>query len=205
MGKKIEECGFRDLSNVFLLLENDTRAIRIIKERFPSQEEDNAALLYGYIDPNTGLTFEVICCALVSEKGIIFRASSENKSVRLRYDAIRGEVDRLSFLSIFDRFKIKENVINARYNSNEQLKALRDLKYLDSIRHPQHPDDIIVELVKPGLKPERVWVRLEYIIGGIPCGILLNEPVGKFGYNVGDMVKILVVQGKSEKHYVAQI
>ncbi|WP_426348714.1 hypothetical protein ACPWSR_13290 [Alloiococcus sp. CFN-8] len=205
MGKKIEECDFRELNSQFLLLENDERALGVIKERFPSQKEDNAVLLYGYIDPNTGLTFEVICCALVSEKGIIFRASSEKKSVRLRYGAIRGEVESLSFLSIFDRFRLKENIINARYNSNEELKDLRNLKYLDPIRHPQHPDDIIIDLVKPGLKPERVWVRLKSIVGGIPSGILLNEPVGNFGCNVGDIVKVLMVQGKSENHYVAQL
>ena len=204
MGKKIEECDFRELNSQFLLLEKDSRAVRVIKQSFPSQEEDNAVLLYGYIDHNAGLSFEVICCAQVSEKGIIFRDSSEKETVRLRYSAIRGEVDNLSFLSIFGRFRIKEHIINARYNSNEELKALRNLKYLDAIRHPHHPDDIVIDLVKSGLKPERAWVRLKCIIGGIPSGILLNEPIGKFGCHVGDMVKILPVQGKNEKHYVAQ-
>lgn len=59
---KLHEHAFRDLFHQFILLpidKNDPHIPDFFKE-FPNYHDANALLLYGYIDHEAGLTFEVL-------------------------------------------------------------------------------------------------------------------------------------------------
>lgn len=62
---KLHEHAFRDLFHQFILLpidKNDPHIPDFFKE-FPNYHDANALLLYGYIDHEAGLTFEVLSAA----------------------------------------------------------------------------------------------------------------------------------------------
>ena len=66
--------------------------------------------------------------------------------------------------------------------------VLAEYEFLDQFRHPKHPDDVKVFLVKEGLEPELCPVHLEAADGNVILGILASEPQQDFGYHKGERI-----------------
>ena len=82
----IDQFSFRQLHHQYLLLVNDEDNLSVLKlTSFPHEENDNALLLYGYIDRTAGLSFELLAFAHVQWDGSVqYRASSTDTVMKLR-------------------------------------------------------------------------------------------------------------------------
>ena len=50
--------------------------------------------------------------------------------------------------------------MDERYKcAHEQTEKMREFKFLDSVRHPEYPDIVLVMLFKEGMQAEKVWVH----------------------------------------------
>lgn len=188
---KIEQFNFRELHHKFLLLVNDERNLMVASKAFTYHEGDNALLLYGYIDHEAGLSFEVLCMARYIEGlPIQYRESSLDTALKIRYDSIRGNLTPIEISYDLLKYKNRVDVINEHYKVHLAVEHIRGIECLDKYRSPQYPDDIIVFFVKEGCEPEGIWVRLEKNIGDKLAGRMLNEPWADYGYHAGDFVRI---------------
>lgn len=188
---KIKDFNFRELHHRYLLLIDDERSVSVAAKAFPYEPGDNALLLYGYIDHQAGITFEVLCVAKFIEGcPIEYREPSNDTSLKLRYDSIQGTLGHISVEPEFAKYRRRVEIIDQNYQVNLVVEHMRTLESLDECRSPQYPDDIVVYFIKAGCKTEGIWVRLEKNIGNKLAGIILNEPYADFGYHAGEYIRI---------------
>ena len=107
----------------------------------------------------------------------------------------KGQLNSSKFLSMdyckldYSEFQIITQRIDENYKcTNAEVERMRDFKFLDSMRHPDYPDDIQVLLVKENFKIEQVWVRSWKYTQDELFGQLLNEPDQNFGIHNGDII-----------------
>ncbi len=201
----IDEFNFRQLHHQILLLMEDERNLAILKTMsFPHADTDNAVLLYGYIDKTAGLTFEMLAFVNVLRDGTLqCRKTSEDTIMKLRYDSIEGILVSVNEECIYQTYKEKIEGINRSYRADEVVEQFREIESIDSSRHPQFPDDIIVYFFPKTGKPEGIWCRICGIRNGNLCAEMLNTPYGNFGVSQGDIIEITSVEADNELKAVA--
>ncbi len=201
MGKDIfkepDDCSFGMLYHQIVLLIDDPINVILASRGLP-QGDDNALLLYGYVDPEAGMSFEVLSTAFyLADEGFVLRAEPK-ALVKLRYDAIRGRLGSIYSPAIFARFMSKVQWINLNYRSAPEIEQFREIRGIDPWRHEQYPDDIYVVFSKEGLQDECIWCHVSGFDGTYTLGRMLNEPHGSFGCHEGDLVRLffLIVEGQ---------
>lgn len=201
---KLDEFNFRQLNHKYLLVLNDTRNNLVVGNAFPHEEGDNAYLVYGYIDNQAGLSFEVLCMANVSDDGhVSFRETSKTTAFKMRYDSILGTVFSMDYRPEFDQFESRVATIHEFYHSSPMTEAFREDIRFDACRNNQYPDDVVVIFLKEGVKPEGIWCKLADAKGDKVYGRMMNEPYADFGPHNGDLVEITLVNVENELKAVA--
>ena len=99
-----------------------------------------------------------------------------------------------SYESVLLQYQWKVEICNNSYRCDPAVEAFRNIKAIDSSRHPQFPDDIVVFFVREGMKPEGIWCQLRGQRNDHICGRLLNTPYGFLGVTQGDVVEIIPVR-----------
>ncbi|MBS4913466.1 MAG: hypothetical protein KHZ77_04800 [Veillonella sp.] len=87
---KLHDFSYRELSNQIILLpfnENDSEFIEVA-EIFPRSKQSNGLILYGYIDHELGLTFEVLCAAKYGNGQVILYPGKDEISIKFSSDSI---------------------------------------------------------------------------------------------------------------------
>ena len=195
MAGSLDRISFRDLYQKYILVKDiDRRTLLTIKAGgFHVREDDNAALLYGYIDHEAGLSFEVVSAACIFPDGAVaLEPANPQTSMKLRYGSFSGEVQSYSFEDFEDPFLLKQEIIGSGYKADPGVEQLRGMKELDDSRAPGYPDDILVYFIREGLRNEGIWCRSE----GVDMESrtvrmkMLNEPMGSFGKHIGDEVGV---------------
>ena len=196
----IDQFNFRQLHHQYLLLMDDEDNLNVLRAMsFPHMDSDNALLLYGYIDTTAGVSFEVLSSANVSGDGKIqYRESSKDTVMKIRYDSIHGTLATVPFGDALSPYQWKVDVCNNNYRAEPVVEAFREIEAIDSSRHPQYPDDLIVFFGKDGLRPEGIWCRPSGMKDSHIFGKLLNTPYGQFGVTQGDIVEIVPVKVENE-------
>ena len=203
IGKK-ERFNFREIHQKILVLGDDPKNVAIVSKDFPYKPGDNALLLYGYIDHETGLSFEVLCIAkLIPGQALELREGMPKISVKLRYDAINGTLYNTDDSLMHMRYLQKIKMINDNYRAPEVAEKMRSIQSLDPSRHPQYPDDIIVWFLKNGEDSEGIWCRIHGHNDRYLTAILLDEPWRDYGYHQGDPVPFDKVAVNGELKAVA--
>ena len=115
----------------------------------------------------------------------------------MRYGSLSE--DRFLDLSIVDfdlkPFKEFEERICIIYDTkNQEKEKLRSLRFLDSCRHKDYPDDLAVSLYKKDMQPELVWVRADYFKDDEIRGELLNEPYNDLSVHKGESIRIYPIK-----------
>ena len=207
MRGSIDQFNFRQLHHQYLLLVDDEDNLNVLRAMsFPHEKYDNALLLYGYIDRTAGMSFEVLAFANVKWNGSVqYRESSTDTVMKLRYDSVHGILISAPYSDSMSSFQWKVDICNTHYRADPAVEAFREIKCIDSSRHPQYPDDLIVFFVRDGLKPEGIWCRICGQRNGHICGELLNTPYGFFVVTQGDIVEIEPIQVGNEFKAVALI
>jgi hypothetical protein len=204
----IEQMSFRSLANKFLILKNpDPHMIMIVKEAgCPIREDNNAMLLYGYIDHEAGLTFEFICMAYIYNDGrVTLEPRNIETSTKFRYGSFSGDVTPFINIDQLVPYMDISNIIDDGYKVSSQIMEVRKNKDIDELRAPGFPDDLLVIFYKPDEKMEGIWCRVEGVDrkNNTVKGKLLNQPWVNYGINIGDIVDIIFynVEGQGMKAF----
>ena len=190
---KLREVGFRALYRHFCAFPV-TAAVKKALVGFPEEWRANVALVYGYIDPEAGLTLEILAAGEKNDLGFRFFDTDPNIRSFLRISAVAEEE-----FSYFDdaagelkaRFAEKLAALNG-YAASDDVERTRGMTFLDPCRDPQYVDDVVVYLKKEKRIPEGCWARITGYGEFWFVGTLLNEPTQPFGVHKGDSIAFTV-------------
>ncbi len=111
MARNHDEISFRDMAGKFLLVKDIDLKTRltIISAGFKIREDDNAMLVFGYIDYEMGMSYELLCAAYVYEDGeVSLGPANHTTSFKFRYGSFQG--DMVSFTNmdqLYRKIKLK--------------------------------------------------------------------------------------------------
>lgn len=191
--KPVADGCFREFYHRICFVKSEKLANMCALAKFQKEPEDDGVILYGYIDRSHGLSFIAICCAHIDASGsiacapvgqnIFLRISADSIKDTRFFDLMESNCDTYEFNTFIERAMCFED-------NNLQIELMRQNRGLDSMRHPEYPDDIRVLLYKENLQPEQVWVRGIGAINsdGYWLGRLLNEPYEDYGCHNGEEI-----------------
>jgi len=119
-----EEISFRDMADKCLLVKDiDTKTRNVInKTEFKIRKDDNAMLVYGYIDYEAGLSFELLCAACVYDNGeIAFEPQKKDTSCKFRFGSFKGDIVPFEDVARIALYKERIDMIH------NQPKPCRDI------------------------------------------------------------------------------
>lgn len=187
---KLYEHSFRDLYHQFIVLpidKHNTETPAFFTE-LPHYKEANALLLYGYIDHDAGLTFEVLSAAIHENETTTLFPGIDDISIKLRSESIGEENIILLNQLVPTDYDKKIDFINTNYRADKGVELCRRIKELDPYRHADYPDDVAVIFYDQEKEPEYCWVRCEDCHAPRFIGTLLNEPENMTGIHRNDKV-----------------
>lgn len=193
----IREIGFRKLYQQYVYIEH-TDKLEILAQYFAGSEAATGVLAYCYVDHEVGLSFEVLSLAKLKDEKLDFYAGNDEIAIKFRYATV-ADAEALVLPSTLPPLKVyaeKTERIAAAYVHNEAVVKSRLLVNLDSCRHEEYPDDVLVYLVHGDDHIEGCYVRLEGIGEMNLTGTLINEPDYDFGVYKGDNIDFYLVKNE---------
>lgn len=184
-----KEASFRKFYHQFIYLECRALMEQIMPELI--NVNDTGLIMYGYIDEEAGLSFQPIAIASETKYGLNTRRIDNEAMYVIRSDNFEDsqycqldyfDLDRSSFSDF------AKNIKEIYETKNKEKAKTRQVAFLDSFRNNHYPDDFPVVLIKEGLNPEQVWVRISMFDDGEMTGTILNQPYADFGVSVGDEI-----------------
>lgn len=194
MGKIIKDYSFRELEQGYFFIKN-AEIVKLMGQFFECAEDANGILLYGYNDHYSGLGFEVLATASLSNGKLKLGKGNDEVSLQLKYSDIAEEETFAlsSSLPVWEQFTAKIAKVPVMHEVTESVLATRNVLNLDACRNIEVPDVVTVQLVK-GELVEACPVRLEQIQKMFLQGILLAEPNTAFGVHEGDTLNFYNVK-----------
>ena len=199
MARNLDTVSFRDMDNKFLLIKDIDLKTRMIIEKsgFRIRPDDNAMLVFGYIDQEAGISFELLCAACVYDDGeVSLEPTNKTTSFKFRYGSFEGDVVPFTNLSQLVPFHDRAQMIVKGYKASDAVLEIRAIQELDPSRAPGYPDDVVVFFIKEGYRNEGIWCRT---VGTDSARHLiqmrmLNEPNAPFGKHMGDIIDVTLYQ-----------
>ena len=154
-------------------------------------------LVFGYVDQEAGVSFELLCAACVYDDGeVSLEPTNKTTFFKFRYGSFQGDMVPFTDLDLLVPFQDHVQIIINGYEAPEDVLAVRKIPELDPSRAPGFPDDIVVFFVKEGYRNEGIWCRT---VGSDPERHLvqmrmLNEPIAPFGRHVGEIIDVALIQ-----------
>lgn len=197
---KYSETGFRAYYRHFVAVPLK-KELQVLLEEFPGADQANCVLTYGYIDHIAGMTLEVIAAGIKHEDEFYFGDTNSKVTSKIQIGLIMDEeCDYFEDQDgeLYTRYSDKIDMLET-YDVDEDIEESREMNFLDELRSPEYPDDVLVYLMKDGNQPEGCWVRIEGLGKHHIIGTLLNEPDQKFGYHEGEKVAFFAYQQEENK------
>ena len=190
---KYSDVGFRAVYHSFVMIKNDEASLRAIAD-FPGAQDANAVLTYGYYDREQGITLEALGAAIAGDKGFRYLKGPDDVSVKIRMETIDSaelevcvDIDGNLTRTFADRIAALK-----AYDAADEVEETRKMTFLDSCRNKYYIDDILVQLLKEGLRPEGCWVRITGLADHYFIGTLLNEPIQDFRWHRGETISFFL-------------
>lgn len=195
MAETLGEVTFRDVLGKPLLIEYSVADV--CSDDFLIPNEADAALVYGYIDPQAGLTFDLFAPAKFTEGHVFHEAApliEHNRRVIIRRGSIPNDA-RIAFPENADelmhQYAEQAQLDEKYYQVGHARELTRKLTEIDHLRNQNYPDDVEVLLLNRSLPMERVWFTLLGITkSGNLVGSLLNEPYADYPVHRGDKMAL---------------
>ena len=205
---KFSETGFRCLYKRYSFFPWCDTIKRVVADSELIEDADGV-LVYGYIDVEAGMSFEVLCCAKIKDEGeFSFFNKFEETRIVLRAGSIRDE----EFILVADGDDeslcgyFSDTLESMKfYAVDEVVEQTRCFEFLDEFRHELYPDDVLVHIFKEDMKPEGCWVSIKGIDGNCLVGQLLNEPDQELGYHVGDELRFSIYHLDDEQRFLVNV
>lgn len=165
---------------------------------YPVEDEMNGFIAYGYVDADTGFNFKILAGAQVDgDKIKVFPASYKKNFAVRRADIEEAEIQILAE-KYSTAFTDKIKVIEDAFAFDAAKEKTRYIKTIDSLRHPNFPDDVAVYFHGENFEPEQAWVRCTEVEGNLITGTLLHELQQNFGVRSGDKINFGVADFNGE-------
>lgn len=193
----IREIGFRRLFQQYVYIEHAEK-LDVLAQYFDGGEEATGVLGYCYVDHEAGMSFEVLALAKRNGEALDFFDGNDEISIMFRYGSV-ADAGALLLPSVFPPLKAyaeKAANIDAAYAHSEAVAKTRLLANLDSCRHEEYPDDVLVYLIHGDDHIEGCYARLESVGEMNLTGTLLNEPFYDFGVHEGDSFSFYLVKNE---------
>ena len=100
--------------------------------------------------------------------------------------------------NLYKRYAERIDMLES-YSAGDEIEESRTMGFLDSLRSPEYPDDVLVYLLKDGNQPEGCWVRIEALAEHQIVGTLLNEPDQDFEYHESEKIAFYAQKTEDEK------
>ena len=199
MARNHDEINFREMDNKFLLVKDIDLKTRMVIERSGSRirPDDNAMLVFGYIDHEAGISFELLCAACVYDDGeVSLEPISKTASFKFRYGSFQGDMIPFTNLSQLLPFHDRAKMIVEGYAASDDVIEMRTIEALDPSRAPGFPDDIVVFFVKEGFRNEGIWCRTVGVdrTRHLIQMQMLNEPDAPFGKHIGEIIDVSLIR-----------
>lgn len=194
----LKEMNFRDIVDKYLYIDAAGVAQKL-GSIFEVTDYVTGLLCYGYIDAQTGISFEILCCAVhdAAKKTLKLLHGNGEQSAKIRLAelleaqaaVLPSEMPRLS------EFQSKVAMVHKAYKADEATEAMRRLTSLDPARLATHPDTVTVYLVR-GDEAEAVHVLLKEVREVNIIGTLLSEPQAATGLHKDDEISFFLVRNE---------
>lgn len=209
----IEKAGFRELYHHYLYI----HCMELLADTVPEvlAENDTGMFVYGYIDEHAGISYRPLALACYDGEKFAYRKIPgalsrcifryHDRYIKQEYQGEEGTVIMATVtsqdhgfmdleetdidLSVFDD-EVKAVRENYDLNKDPKKEELRSEKYsyMDRYRNKACPDDVMVVLYRPDVKPESVWVRCRFEAENEVFGTMLNEPKANFNIHKGAVI-----------------
>lgn len=196
----VSQIPFREIQYHYFLLPlqpEDTVLYKICKH-FPGAAKANLVLLYGYIDHQAGITFELLCNGILKGNQVSLYDGTDDFTAKIRSGEIAHHEIYPQEEYHFAPYQEKVDFINTNYKVSKDVETLRSFTELDPFRHPLYPDDLGVILYREGQQMERCWVRCNAMKEDGISGTLLNEPNGSLGPHCSDEITFTMIENKDK-------
>ena len=163
------------------------------------RSDDNAMLVFGYIDHEAGISFELLCAACVYDDGdVSMEPINKSTSFKFRYRSFQGNLIPFNKCDQLFPYQDRAEKIIERYAVSDEIREIRAIEYLDSSRAPGFPDDLAVFFIKED-GYERIWCRTVGIDRErkVVQMKMLNEPYSAFGKHIEDIVDVTLIRTKN--------
>ena len=155
---------------------------------YPVEDEMNGFITYGYIDEETGFNFKVLAGAQIDGDKIKVFPSSYKKVKSVRRAEIPDVEIKILAEKYSSAFTDKIKVIEDTFAFDASKEKTRYIKTIDTLRHPNFPDDVAVYFHGENFQPEIGWVRCNSVEGNLITGTLLHELQQNFDVHTGDKI-----------------
>lgn len=184
---KLHEINFREIYGHVVEIQGLT-VVKQLRQMKIDVDGLKGGLFYVYIDHEAGLTFELLAIEVKNKQGMEYKIVPSNMSYKLRAKPVlEEEIHIIQDINV-NLFLDKLNYIKEKYMNVDTLEELRSFTDLDSSRHTEYPDDVMVYFLDKSKDPEACWVRVEGFEKRSLYGRLLTKPIQDNGYEVGDRV-----------------
>lgn len=189
----LNELTFRNIYHNYFYLPYDESFVELLKP-MPNHEIADGVLLYGYIDHETGLSYEVLACATLTVDDLILYQGNDKVALKLRAQNVNlNELKAIDpNYSQLKQYASKVSIIDKFYRCSDAVAKTRQIGDLDTCRSFDFPDDVLVVLDKAFYQPEGCWVRLEGANEKTLYGTLLHEPQSDLGVHTNDMIEFKI-------------
>lgn len=200
MATNHDEISFRDMYHQFLLVKDIDNKTRVIIEQTGAhiRKDDNAMLLFGYVDQEMGISYEFLCAACVYDDGeVAFEPMNITTSFKFRYGSFQGDMTPVEDTDILTNLHLERaNEVMDGYKAPKDLMTVRGITGLDASRAPGYPDDIVVYFSMDGYPTEGIWCRVVSIDADTKRVQMrmLNEPYAPFGRHMDDIVDVSLIK-----------
>ena len=126
---------FREMDGQFLLVKDIDLKTRltVAASGLRIRADDNAMLVFGYIDHEAGLSFELLCAACVYDDGdVSLEPINKKTSFKFRYGSFQGDI--ISFRN-YDQllpYQDRAKSIIEGYAVSDEVREIRGIKELDT-------------------------------------------------------------------------
>ena len=187
---KYSDIGLRAIYRRFCAFEAAGFKAAVPDMKLPGSDKADIILCYGYMDPEAGLSLEVLAAGVNRDGKVGFFEGPAEGHIRVPV----SEVAEIQFHVLEDphgRLIAKHaQCLEAldEFAPSEEIEKTRQMASLDGLRDPSFIDDIKVRLLREGLDPEICKVRITGTESNFLTGTLLEEPQQDFGYHKGETI-----------------
>ena len=162
----------------------------------PDVDKADIILCYGYMDPEAGLSLEVLAAGVNRDGKVGFFEGPAEGHIRVpvsKVADIQFHVLEDPHGHLIAKHAQRLEALD-EFAPSEEVEKTRQMAFLDGLRDPSFIDDVKVWLVREGLDAELHKVRVTGTGNRFLMGTLLEEPAQDFGYHAGDSIAFFARQ-----------